>query len=59
MATKKICLSFSDLQMGCEEYGFIDREGRDPDDEDSHYQRYLKEKGVKARVVEGYIYPGE
>ena len=41
-----IPLSFSDVDFGCIEYGFITRDWtKDPDDEDLRYERH-----VRARV---------
>lgn len=58
---RKICLSFSDTKIGCEEFGYIDRpKGRvDADDEDRLYERYVSgmTRG-KVRVVNGYVWIG-
>ncbi len=66
MASRRIDLLFSDITFGCEEFGFIPRvtpeetsPGYENDDEDLKYQRYLKTKGVKARVVLGTIHVEE
>lgn len=53
MATKKFLLEFSDEKFGCEELGWMSRmEGEDPDDEDMRYRRFLRDKGIKARVCD-------
>lgn len=63
MATRTIDLKFSDDDYGCEEFGFIPRPEHVKgtaywnEDEDAHYAAWLRrQKGVKARVVEGTIY---
>ena len=51
------CL-MSDLEFGHPDYGYIPRiDGEDGDDEDDRYQRFLKSKGLKLRVVGAVIYP--
>jgi len=53
---KIIPLLFSDLSYGTHEYGFLVRkQGQDSDDEDSRYQRHLKNQGVEARVWDGKV----
>jgi hypothetical protein len=48
-------LLFSDLEIGHADLGFMSREDcRDPDEEDTRYARFLKEKGFKhVRVWDG------
>jgi len=48
-------LTFSDLQFGHPDLGFISREDcRDPDEEDMAYARFLFAKGFKSvRVRDG------
>lgn len=61
---KTIDLVFNDVEIGCEELGFMPRDeriftgddGYDVDDEDQAYRRFLKAKGVEARVLHGKIY---
>lgn len=61
----KIELKFSDIDFGCDEYGFIPRPEVDliaedqAEAEDRRYMRYLKARGVKANVVDGMIYVKE
>jgi hypothetical protein len=55
--SRKIALSFSDTEVGTDEYGFIPRiDGEDPDDEEDRYQAYLKQQGVNATVAAGDIF---
>tara|TARA_Y100000310_G_C20473854_1_gene711417 strand:+ start:212 stop:898 length:687 start_codon:yes stop_codon:yes gene_type:complete len=55
--SRKIALSFSDTEVGTDEYGFIPRiDGEDPDDEDDRYQAYLKKQGISAVVAAGDIF---
>ena len=55
--SRKIALSFSDTEVGTDEYGFIPRiDGEDPDDEDDRYQAYLKKQGINAVVAAGDIF---
>jgi len=55
--SRKIALSFSDTEVGTDEYGFIPRiDGEDPDDEEDRYQAYLKKQGINATVAAGDIF---
>ena len=54
---RKIELLFSDVSFGTEEFGFIPRlRSFNPDKEDLSYVKYLKSKGVDARVANGYVW---
>lgn len=54
--TKRIDLMFSDIDYGCDEYGFLPKARMmDPDDEDERYEKWLKKRGIDARVVDGVI----
>lgn len=63
-AHKKIELSFSDVDFGCIEYGFIPRRARrgetldDYEAEDAMYARHVNRQSPQsmARVVEGTLY---
>lgn len=51
MATRTYDLLMSDIQFGHPALGWIDRkQDENPDDEDLRYQRFLREKNIKARV---------
>lgn len=59
MAKRKIELLFSDVDMGCEEFGFIPRPKRtDPDDQDSAYAKHVRQKTGEQNwhVVNGFLY---
>lgn len=48
---RKIPLKFSDIDFGTDEFGYIETmPGEDPDDADMRYTKYLRDKGVMARV---------
>ena len=48
---RKIPLKFSDIDFGTDEFGYIETmPGEDPDDADMRYVKYLRGKGVMARV---------
>jgi hypothetical protein len=66
---KTIELLISDLDIGCDELGWMPRNlkwtvggmlatrGYDPDDEDAAYARFVKKnKGIDIRVVHGTAY---
>ena len=58
--SRKIALSFSDTEVGTNEYGFIPRiDGEDPDDEDGRYEKHLEQQGIDGRVVNGRIILGQ
>ena len=59
----KIEMTFSDVEFGTKEYGYIPRKrakGVDDDDaclsEDSRYRKHLASQGVEARVFDGYVW---
>lgn len=55
---RKIPITFSDLTLGTEAYGYIPRR-KDPDAEDIAYQRHLRAsfpEMKEARVRDGYIF---
>jgi hypothetical protein len=62
--SRKLELVYSDVEIGHPELGmmprderiFTGKDGYDADDEDEAYQRFLKQKGVQARVVEGTVF---
>ena len=60
MMEKKIPLLFSDVDYGCEEYGFIPRRKReDVDDEDFRYERHVVGlTRLRVRVIDGYLLLG-
>ncbi len=55
---KRVDLLFSELDFGTYEWGFIKRDGcRDEDEEDTRYQRHMKEKhGIDVKCANGYMY---
>lgn len=58
---RRIPLTFSDDEMGTEEYGFLPSTG-DPDEDDARYQRHLRRKFPElaaARVRDGYVFLSE
>ena len=62
--SKTLELVYDDVEVGHPELGMMKRDeriftgegGYDADDEDEAYQRFLKAKGVKARVVDGKVF---
>jgi len=64
VTTQKLELEFDDVKIGCAQLGFMrrsedvftGRNGYDSDDEDEAYERFLLAKGVKARVLDGYVF---
>ncbi len=66
MANTKITydLVYDDVEIGHPDLGFMPRDqraftnedGYDADDEDEAYQRFLYEKGTRARVVDGVVH---
>jgi len=62
--TKKYELEYDDATIGHPELGMMTRDDRiftgadgyDAEQEDEAYQRFLKQKGINARVVEGTAY---
>jgi hypothetical protein len=53
---KKFELTFSDLEMGHPVLGMMSRiAGMEPDDEDVAYRKFLKAKGLRACVHDGYV----
>jgi hypothetical protein len=62
MSETRYELLFSDIDMGCEELGWIERdmkalqEAYGVEDEDAAYRRFLKAKGIVARVHGGYAW---
>jgi hypothetical protein len=64
---KIIPLLFSDRTFGTEEFGFIERQDLDGDDEDARYERFVKDNirtndkfrtARSVRVVEGQLILG-
>lgn len=39
----------SDIDIGCNEFGFIPKQGTDPDGWDSAYARFLRKLGYKVQ----------
>lgn len=57
MAATRYELLFSDIKMGHPELGWMPRGNfKDLDDEDLKYQRFLKSRGISARVQGGYAW---
>jgi hypothetical protein len=52
--TKRYELLFSDVEIGHPELGWMPRTLGDTDKEDDEYKRFLKARGIKARVYNGY-----
>lgn len=62
--SKTLELVYDDVEVGHPELGMMPRDeriftgadGYDADDEDEAYQKFLKGKGIKARVLDGKVF---
>jgi hypothetical protein len=62
--SKTLEIVYDDIEFGVPELGMMKRDeriftgadGYDADDEDEAYQKFLKAKGIKARVLDGKVF---
>lgn len=61
MSKRKITLVYSDVDFGCDEFGYIQRNSsEDPDEEDLRYERHVEDRTDQypVRVVAGHLFIG-